>query len=527
METITTNCPGCCIACGLYLLEFSTPELPEGVHRLSLAHRKLAPMNDGKLCKFGMRLPSFYGREPLSTLVDGMATEQDAAVREAKTRLKRLKPDEIGFVALPSAVTNEEILSFVSSAKAYGSANLCFGFEQFLKVIPEDARPALIAGLPFYEIEKASKIVLFLLDPYVHYPLLARRILKARENGAQVTDIAFAQNWRGIADETVLIDPLNPERIPVLRDTVANSLIISEVSPYTNLALMSLVLRLAGETSSQLFLMKPFANSTGALLLGSSEANRRRDLFEILEGIENGTIKGLYLLETDLSAVLSSTAAVKQALSQLDVLIEQNAFRTPLSELAHVTLQSEPFYRKRGTILNIEGRLLTLGGESTNGLHILEQFGNNRVFEEVHAEVKSVLGLETAEPTEFEITAPRRDAMVDVTKLPHWEREKTDALDDEHYVLWYKTNPFFWAGIREKGFVEISSAAMQALGLFVGDMLIVDEAEEKTGFKVTEVPEKLIVSEDPLRIHLQMPWHAEQKGGAVMKVLVKRAYQKD
>jgi hypothetical protein len=524
METITTNCPGCCIACGLYLLEFSAPELPEGEHKLSLAHRKLAPMNEGKLCKFGMHLPTFYAREPLPTLVDGAETEQEAAIREAKTRLERLKPDEIAFVALPSAVTNEEIVSFVSGAKACGSANLCFGFEQFLNAIPEDARSALTNGFPFYEIEAASKIVLFLLDPYVHYPLLARRILKAREHGAQVIDIAFAHNLRGIADETVLIDPLDPEKIQELRDTMANSLIIGEVTPYTSQALISALLRLAAEAASQLFLLKPFANSTGALLLGSNGADRRRDLFEILDSIENGTIKGLYLLETDLSAVLSDAAAVKHTLSQLDVLIEQNAFRTPQSELAHVTLQSEPFYRKRGTILNIEGRLLELGGESTNGFCILEQLGSNRIFTEVHAEVKHVLGFETADPTEFEIAAPRVEAVVDVATLPHLDREEPGALEGEHYVLWYKTNPFFWAGIRDKGFVEFSPAAMQALGLFAGDKLIIaGEAAEKTGFKVVELPEKLIVSEDPLVVHASVPWREVQKGGTIRKVLVKRA----
>jgi len=112
--------------------------------------------------------------------------------------------------------------------------------------------------------------------------------------------------------------------------------------------------------------------------------------------------------------------------------------------------------------------------------------------------------------------------MVDVTTLPQVE-EKPGALDGEQYVLWYKTNPFFWAGIRDKGFVEISPAAMQALGLFVGDELIEGEHEEKNGFKVVAVPEKLIVSEDPLWMHSRVQWRDVTKGGTVRKVLVKRA----
>ncbi len=523
MRTITTNCPGCCIGCGLYLLEFTPPELPEGARKLSLAHRKLAPMNEGKLCKFGMQLPSFYGREPLATRVEGAETGQDEAIRAVKDRLAGLSPDELAFVALPSTVTNEEIVSLVAGAEACGGAHLCFGFERVLNALPEDARPALVHGLPFSEIETATKIVLFFLDPYVHYPLLGRRIVTARRNGAQVIDLAFAQNGRGIADETVLIDPLDIGRVQEHRDTVANSLIIGEVTPYTSEAMISLLFRLAAETDSRLLLLKPFANATGALLLGSTGAGRGMDLFEILEGIEKGAIKGLYVLETDLSAVLANAAALQQTLGQLEVLIEQGAFRTPLSELAHVTLQSDPFYRKQGTILNIEGRLLALGGESTHGVQILEQLGSDRTFTAVQAAVQRGLGLADTAPTEFEIAVPRVDAAVDTTALPAPEPEKPAALEDERYVLWYKTNPFFWAGIRDKGFVEISPATMRALALFVGDELIEGENGERTGFKVAAVPEKLIVSEDPPGMDAGIPWRELKQTGTVRTVVLRRA----
>ncbi|MFQ6121418.1 MAG: hypothetical protein ACE5KE_16200, partial [Methanosarcinales archaeon] len=45
-----TVCPGCNLVCGLY------------IDNGNIDFRKNAPVNAGKLCKFGMKLPEYYAQ---------------------------------------------------------------------------------------------------------------------------------------------------------------------------------------------------------------------------------------------------------------------------------------------------------------------------------------------------------------------------------------------------------------------------------------------------------------------------------
>jgi len=501
---------------------------PEGgaKGKIKVMHRKTGAVNEGKLCKFGTGLHAYYEREALNNSVDGKVVKQEEAIKEAKERLTGMKPEELAFIALPGTVTNEEIVSFVSLASEFGCENISFGFERFFRGIPEEASYIIEKGLPFTEVEKASKIILFFLDPFVHYPLLARRILRAKKNGAKVIEASFAKNERGIADETILVDPMAPEgmeRIKEKKEMFADSLIIGELTPYTNPQFLSLMLWLNASTSSRLFLLKPFLNSTGALLLGGNgkETGKRKDLFEIIGGIERGEIKALYLLETNLVGAMLGGEEVAEIISKLDLLIEQNSFRTPLSDAANITIGSEPFFMKKGTIVNIEGRVLEIGGESENNVQIMESIGKGRIYEEVHEEVKKRLGLDKI--GEFEIAVKREEKRFEIAE-PKLELEIEGG--EEGYFLWYKTNPFFWNGIRDKNFVEISPAAMRKLGLFRGDEveIVQGERKERMGFKISELPLYLILSEAKLPsqgLLTRVEMRGAERKGKVIKDLSK------
>lgn len=495
MKVISSICPGCSIGCGLYLLE---SEEGEG-KRIKILHRKNSAVNEGKLCEFGTHLHVYYGREALNNTADGREVEQNDAIEEAKKRLYGMKPEELAFIALPGTVTNEEILSFASLASEFRCENISFGFERFFREIPEEASYIIERGLPFSEVEKASRIILFFVDPFVHYPLLARRILKAKKKGAKVVEVAFAKNERGIADETVLVEPTAVAGIKEKKEIFENSLIIGELTPYTNLQFLELMMWLNASTASRLFLLKPFLNVTGAFLFGCGFfSKRKKDLFEIIDGIEREEIRALYLLETDLAGAMLGGEEVTKTISKLDLLIEQNAYRTVLSDTATITLRSEPFFMKKGTIVNIEGRVLELGGESEKGLQVMENMGKGRSYEEVHEEVKKRLGLPTL--NEFVIAIKREERSFDMAE-PKIESE-IEGAEGEGYFLWYKTNPFFWCGVRNKNFVEISPAALRKLGLFRGDEveIVQGERREKMGFKISELPPNLILAESKLSI---------------------------
>lgn len=507
MKINSCICPGCSIGCSLYLVE---SEVGEGAkEKIKVLHRKTGAVNEGKLCKFGTGLHAYYEREALNNSVDGKEVKQEEAIKEAKERLKGMKPEELAFITLPSTITNEEIVSFVSLAS--GCENISVGFERFFKEIPEEASYIIEKGLPFSEVEKASKIILFFIDPFVHYPLLARRILKAKKNGAKVIEVSFAKNERGIADETVLVNPMaGMGKIKEEKEIFEDSLIIGELTPYTNLQFLLLMLWLDASTSSRLFLLKPFLNSTGAFLLDGNgkEARKRKDLFEILDEIERGEIKALYLLETDLVGAMFESEEVAKTISKLDLLIEQNAFKTALSDTTNITLRSDPFFMKKGTVVNIEGGVLGIGGESEKGLQIMESIGKGRSYEAVHEEAKKRLGL--SEINEFEIAVKREERNFEVAE-PKIEKEE-ERTGEAGYLLWYKTNPFFWNGIRDKNFVEISPAAMRKLGLFRGDEIeiVQGEWEERMGFEISELPDYLILSEAKLAIKPLQGLHGKE-----------------
>ncbi len=505
MKINPSICPGCSIGCGLYLVESEVEE--EGrKEKIKVLHRKTSAVNEGKLCKFGTHLHAYYGREALNNTVDGREVEQKEAIKEAKKRLDSMKPEELAFIALPGTVTNEEVVSFTSLASEFGCENISFGFERFFRGIPEEASYIIERGLPFGEVEKASRIILFFIDPFVHYPLLARRILKAKKNGAKVVEVSFAKNERGIADETVLVEPTGFAGIKEKKDIFEDSLIIGELTPYTDLQFLALMLWLNASTASRLFLLKPFLNSTGAFLFGGNFFSKeKKDLFEIIDGIERGEIKALYLLETDLAGAMLDSEGVTKTISKLDLLIEQNAYRTVLSDTATITLRSEPFFMKKGTVVNIEGRVLEVGGDSEKGLQAMAGMGKGGSYEEVHEEVKKRLGLAT--PSEFVIAIKREESNFELAE-PKLEME-IEGAEGEGYFLWYKTNPFFWSGgvmgqspIENKDFVEISVAAMRKLGLLRGDEVEImgGEGREKVGFKIAELPDYLIISEAKLAI---------------------------
>jgi hypothetical protein len=148
--------------------------------------------------------------------------------------------------------------------------------------------------------------------------------------------------------------------------------------------------------------------------------------------------------------------------------------------------------------------------------------------------VKKRLGLGSSEPSEFEIAVTRTERKFEVAFLVEFidsflsllKMGNEEEAGEEGYSLWYKTNPFFWAGVRDKQFVEISPVAMRTLGLFSGDEveLVQGELKERRGFKISDVPDDLIVSEDKLTIQpLDGHWAELHRRELLSSVALRRA----
>ena len=131
-----------------------------------------------------------------------------------------------------------------------------------------------------------------------------------------------------------------------------------------------LALTLAAEIgTSQLSLVPRFAdadhllvaadrnpNTTGAKLILETEDPYAK-LDSIREGVRNGSIKSLVVLGEDLVTDAGFTA---EDLAKLDFLLQSSVLANPTAEHAHNVLPAAAFAEKRGSMVNLSGRLQRL-----------------------------------------------------------------------------------------------------------------------------------------------------------------------
>ncbi|WP_298438513.1 molybdopterin-dependent oxidoreductase [Geobacter sp.] len=85
-----------------------------------------------------------------------------------------------------------------------------------------------------------------------------------------------------------------------------------------------------------------------------------KDLWQIIEGIEQGSIKALYLLGCDPISSFPEGGRIRAALEKLDLLIVQDPFPGEAAKLAHVLFPSSVAAEKSGTFTTIDGRVQPL-----------------------------------------------------------------------------------------------------------------------------------------------------------------------
>ncbi len=79
---------------------------------------------------------------------------------------------------------------------------------------------------------------------------------------------------------------------------------------------------------------------------------------EMISGIEQGTVKGLYVLGENPIVSDPDSTHVAKALESIDFLVVQDIFLTPTAELADVVLPGSSFAEKDGTFTNTERRVM-------------------------------------------------------------------------------------------------------------------------------------------------------------------------
>ncbi|MCQ6963750.1 hypothetical protein [Methanolobus chelungpuianus] len=463
----TTVCPGCSIGCGLYIRESDKGAV-------SVDFLKSSPVNLGKLCRFGMRLPHYYSR-----LVSGKAEGQDCgtedAVRAAASRLKGA-----GKIAMLSVgnTTCEEHIAFMKLAETLGTV-VHTGIPVYAQLPPE-CHPHL-EGMPFIDIENAEKIVLF-IDPYVQYPLLVRRLLAAKRNGAYI--ISAGRTELHLAHEN---RKLSPEQCAEL-DLDSGSLIITDVHPHTDPCHIQQLLNIALDTGARLQVMKPFVNSEGADRLAKSRAGMM-GISQIMSGIERGDIRTLVLLDSDPVELMPDTSRAVEVLKKLEDLIVISSRDSPVNAIADVVIATEPLYRKKGTFINAEGKLQENSGQGIDGIDAISMlsrelgadgFDHRQVHGYLHERMIETLASENRKP-----------------EYCRMECGTVPAQQNGACTLEYMYNPFMWfSQPDDNGFVLLDRGMVKSLRLKKGGTVRLDSEKGSMDmrYKVEKVPEGTILT---------------------------------
>lgn len=100
------------------------------------------------------------------------------------------------------------------------------------------------------------------------------------------------------------------------------------------------------------------ANMQGVTDVGCAPGPEGLDYRQILDGIQAGTIKALWVAGSDPVALFKNR---EDALAKLELLVVQDAFLSGTAKLAHVVLPVASWGQKSGTTTSAEGRVQQLG----------------------------------------------------------------------------------------------------------------------------------------------------------------------
>jgi len=99
------------------------------------------------------------------------------------------------------------------------------------------------------------------------------------------------------------------------------------------------------------------AAAFGAAWKGTIPTAPGKDLFQIIEGIEDGQIKALYVMGSDLLHVMPNRNRTLKALQKLELLVVQDLFLTETARLATVILPAATAAEKAGSFTTVDNRV--------------------------------------------------------------------------------------------------------------------------------------------------------------------------
>lgn len=235
-----------------------------------------------------------------------------------------------------------------------------------------------------------------------------------------------------------------------------------------------------------------------------------KNLVQIVEGIEEGTVKALYLLGSDLLVSYPNSDRVRKALEKLELLIVQDAFPGESSKFANIIFPSSVAAEKSGTFTTIDGRVQNLNkavdppGEAREDWDILTELynrltGESRIFtpDSIFTEITKIVpsyALLSAKTGKL-ATAPGENS---VAFSPISSVQKASNNPQYPYellvgpILYHSGTSTTWSKnnleVAPEGYIEISPEDASKLGVTDGASLKITSAAGSVSGKARVTP---------------------------------------
>jgi NADH-quinone oxidoreductase subunit G len=168
-----------------------------------------------------------------------------------------------------------------------------------------------------------------------------------------------ATDWRtAIAESAATIKSIPASQTAIIasgRMTNEELFLTRALAAEIGTNLLSLVPR-SGEADALLVAADRNPNTTGAKLILGVE-NPYAGLSFIRDGVRDGSIKSLIVLGED---IVTDSLFTAEDLKGLDFLLQTSVLANPTADRAHIVLPSAAFAEKRGSMVNLSGRLQRL-----------------------------------------------------------------------------------------------------------------------------------------------------------------------
>lgn len=352
-----TICPSCSVGCGVNLII-------KNQEAVGTYPYKRHQVNQGKNCKKGR--DSFHIlnenrlKNPLIKKTNLEQVSWDDALDSASSHMKSYSPSEIGIIASGNC-TNEECEILKKFADALGVENIGYNNHNF---------PSFDFETGSFDDVENSQFILIIGDILKENPLMGRRIIRAKENGAEIIAADYPdKTTTGInADEYIQIKSIkefldNPSS-EVQSKLNEHSIII--VGKLDHKQELDEFYQIASNSNSKIVLVMDDCNSRGAM--STLPVLDKDDLKALIEGVNL-----LYVVGDN------PASYTEESFKNLDFLITQTTTLNDTALVSDIVLPGACWAEKRGSFTNCTGNIqkipqvVPVAGEALDDVTIIQK----------------------------------------------------------------------------------------------------------------------------------------------------------